>query len=85
MPAGAGRPRNARSRRDTRGARPFGSVDVYDESDVLIGEWLAVPASGSPFVGVQSNVPIGWIEFDEDAGGDDIYIEDFRFDCDGLP
>jgi hypothetical protein len=61
-------------------------IRVYDTSGTLIGVETVVPGGvDSVYVGITSNVPIGRVEFDEDAGGDDIAIRDFWMDCDGLP
>jgi hypothetical protein len=61
-------------------------IRVYDTSGTLIGVETQVPAGAdSIYIGITSNVPIGRVEFDEDAGGDDIAIRDFWMDCDGLP
>lgn len=61
-------------------------IRVYDTGGVLIGRETLVPENvDSVFIGITSNQPIGRVEFDEDAGGDDIAIRDLRMDCDGLP
>jgi hypothetical protein len=68
------------------GATVGEEIRVYDTSGNLIGRETQVPANiDSVLIGVTSNVPIGWLEFDEDAGGDDIAIRNLRMDCDGLP
>jgi hypothetical protein len=61
------------------------AIRVYDSSGGLIGVETVVPTGADIFIGITSNTPIGWIEFDEDAGGDDIAIRNPRMDCDGLP
>lgn len=61
-------------------------IRVYDTGGVLIGRDTVLPENvDSAFIGITSNQPIGRVEFDEDAGGDDIAIRDLRMDCDGLP
>jgi hypothetical protein len=68
------------------GASVGEEIRVYDTGGALIGRQTLVPANvDSVFIGISSNQPIGSVEFDEDAGGDDIAIRDLRMDCDGLP
>ena len=38
-----------------------------------------MPTLNTPFIGFLSAVPITTLSFDEDAGGDDIVVRDFRF------
>jgi hypothetical protein len=68
------------------GATTGEEIRVYDTEGALIGRQTLVPANvDSVFIGITANQPIGSVEFDEDAGGDDIAIRDLRMDCDGLP
>ncbi len=58
---------------------------VFDPTGQLMGSLDTTPLTGGEtqsFVGVISNLPIGSIEFDEDAGGDDLAIRHFRFGVD---
>ena len=61
------------------------SLRVYDTGGQLLGSLNTIPVSAGEtqdFLGVISNLPIGSIVFDEDAGGDDIAIRHFRFGID---
>jgi hypothetical protein len=66
-------------RNDTNDDETF---QVFDGTGQLLGSFSNVPIILSPgqvFMGVISNEPIAHIFFDEDSGGDDIFIGDFRF------
>jgi len=68
----------------------FGDTDqlsVFDTSDNLIGSTSSLPISidSAAFFGFTSDVAIGRIHFDEDVGGDDIAIANFRFGLTAVP
>ena len=56
-------------------------LSVYGPGDVLLGTTPVIPGTNGvrAFWGVLSTTPITRIAFDENAGGDDILIADFRF------
>jgi hypothetical protein len=55
------------------------NIRVYDEDDVLLDEFIPLgPDRGYRFVGIVSAVPISRFHFDENSGGDDIGVRDFR-------
>ena len=66
-------------RNDTNDDEAF---QVFDDTGTLLGSLTDVPViltPGEVFIGVVSDDPIARIVFDEDSGGDDIFISDFRF------
>ncbi len=57
------------------------SFSVFDTNDQLIGSTTqdVLVSSGFQFLGVITDQAIGRVFFDEDAGGDDISVRNFRF------
>lgn len=58
---------------------PGESISIYDEGGNQIALFDIEGLSGTTFIGIVSTCPISRIMFDEDSGGDDIGIKDFRF------